>query len=94
MRVVVELCGTNHFGEISWPTVIFTVHKTMMTRLNPLNTKGNLFYIRTQCVPRCKHSPLRLYKTSLLMFYKAKVVVCSEIRTKHINAMWAPRRIF
>jgi hypothetical protein len=28
------------------------------------------------------------------MFYKAKVAVCSETRTKHINAMWAPRRIF
>jgi hypothetical protein len=28
------------------------------------------------------------------MFYKAKVAVCSEVRTKHINAMWAPRRIF
>jgi hypothetical protein len=28
------------------------------------------------------------------MFYKAKVAVCSEIRTKHINATWAPRRIF
>jgi hypothetical protein len=28
------------------------------------------------------------------MFYKAKVAVYSEIRTKHINAMWAPRRIF
>jgi hypothetical protein len=28
------------------------------------------------------------------MFYKSKVAVCSEIRTKHINAMWAPRRIF
>jgi hypothetical protein len=28
------------------------------------------------------------------MFYKAKVAVCSEIRTKHLNAMWAPRRIF
>jgi hypothetical protein len=28
------------------------------------------------------------------MFYKAKVAVCSEIRTKHINAVWAPRRIF
>jgi hypothetical protein len=28
------------------------------------------------------------------MFYKAKVAVCSEIRTKHIKAMWAPRRIF
>jgi hypothetical protein len=28
------------------------------------------------------------------MFYKAKVAVCSEIRTKHIYVMWAPRRIF
>jgi hypothetical protein len=28
------------------------------------------------------------------MFFKAEVAVCSEIRTKHINAMWAPRRIF
>jgi hypothetical protein len=28
------------------------------------------------------------------MFYKAQVAVCSEIRTKHVNAMWAPRRIF
>jgi hypothetical protein len=27
------------------------------------------------------------------MRYKAKVAVCSEIRTKHINAMWAPCRI-
>jgi hypothetical protein len=28
------------------------------------------------------------------MLYKAKVAVCSEIRTKHINATWAPRRSF
>jgi hypothetical protein len=28
------------------------------------------------------------------MFYKAKVAVCSEIRTKHINAMWAARTIW
>jgi hypothetical protein len=28
------------------------------------------------------------------MFYKAKVAVCSEIRTKHMNAVWAPCRIF
>jgi hypothetical protein len=27
---------------------------------NPLKTKDNMFSIRTQCVPRCKHSPLRL----------------------------------
>jgi hypothetical protein len=28
--------------------------------INPLKTKGSLFYIRTQFVPRCKHSTLRL----------------------------------
>jgi hypothetical protein len=27
------------------------------------------------------------------MFYKAKVAVYSEIRTKHINAMWAMRKV-
>jgi hypothetical protein len=27
------------------------------------------------------------------MFYKVKVAVYSEIRTKHINATWAPRTI-
>jgi hypothetical protein len=31
-------------------------------RINPLMTKGNLFYIRTQLVPRCKHSPPQLRK--------------------------------
>jgi hypothetical protein len=25
------------------------------------------------------------------VFYKGKVVACSEIRTKHIYAMWAPQ---
>jgi hypothetical protein len=33
---------------------------TCVLRRNPLKTKGNLFYIRTQCVPRCKHSAPRL----------------------------------
>jgi hypothetical protein len=28
------------------------------------------------------------------MLYREIIAVCSEIRTKHINAMWAPRRIF
>jgi hypothetical protein len=28
------------------------------------------------------------------MFYKAKVAVYSEIRTKHINAIWPPRENF
>jgi hypothetical protein len=28
--------------------------------INPLKTERNMFYIRTQCVTRCKHSALRL----------------------------------
>jgi hypothetical protein len=54
---------------------------------NPLKEKRNLFYMRTQFVPRSKHSPPRLYKTSHLMLYKSKVAVCSEIHTKHINTL-------
>jgi hypothetical protein len=44
-------------------------------------------YKRTLCVPRSKRSPPLLYRTYLLMLYKAKVADCSEVRTKHINAM-------
>jgi hypothetical protein len=35
---------------------------------------------------RAVNTPL-VIKTNLLMFYKAEAAVCSEIRTKHINAM-------
>jgi hypothetical protein len=30
------------------------------TCIQPFKDEAYLFYIRTQCVPRCKHSPLRL----------------------------------
>jgi hypothetical protein len=50
---------------------------------NLLKTKRNMLYISNQPVPRSKHSPQRLYKTKQLIMYKAKVAVCSEIRTKH-----------
>jgi hypothetical protein len=53
----------------------------------PFKDKAYLFYGRTQHIPRCKNSPLQLYKTNPLMFYKAKIAVCSEIRTEHINTM-------
>jgi hypothetical protein len=33
-----------------------------------------------------------MIKTNLLI--KSKVAVCSETHTRHVNAMWAPRRIF
>jgi hypothetical protein len=51
--------------------------------VNLLKTKRNLLYTRNQSVPRCKHFQSRLYKTSQLMIYKTKFVLCSEILTKH-----------
>ena len=36
----------------------------------------------------------RLYKTNLLMLHTSKVAVWSDIRTKHIHAVWAPCRVF
>jgi hypothetical protein len=42
----------------------------------------NMLHIRNQSVPRCKHFTT-VIKTSQLMMYKAKIVVCSEIRKKH-----------
>jgi hypothetical protein len=56
--------------------------------MNPLKTKHRLLNLKSQFVPRSKHSPLRLYKTYLLTLYKV------QVHTKHINAMWAPCRIF
>ena len=49
---------------------------------NLLKTKHNLLYIRNQSVPRSKHFPPRFKKTNHLIMYKAKVAVCSDIRTK------------
>jgi hypothetical protein len=81
-----------YLGKIWRHCVILGVFKIDLAKAS-VKDEAYLFYIRTQCLPRCKHSP-PVIKTSLLMFYKVKVVFCSEIRTKHINAMWAPRRIF
>ena len=49
---------------------------------NLLKTKRNPLYIRNQPVPRSKHFP-PVIKTNQSMLYKAKVAVCSDIRTKH-----------
>jgi hypothetical protein len=32
----------------------------MQVGFQPFKDEAYLFYIRTECVPRCKHSPLRL----------------------------------
>jgi uncharacterized C2H2 Zn-finger protein len=47
-------------------------------------------HINTLCgqnVPRSKHTPSRLKKTSQLMLYSEIIAVCSQIHTKHINTL-------
>jgi hypothetical protein len=64
--------GTKHFGKNKWNSISCAPYKEYFDRVllqyvisfaartfNPLKTK-RMFYIRTQCVPRCKHSLLRL----------------------------------
>ena len=43
-------------------------------------------YIKTQSVPRSKHS-VSVIKTSQLMLYREIIAVCSQIHTKHINTL-------
>jgi hypothetical protein len=42
--------------------------------------------LKTQSVPRSKHTPF-VIKTRQLMLYREIIVVCSEIHTKHINTL-------
>jgi hypothetical protein len=48
--------------------------------------KMNLFYLKTQFVPRSKHT-VSVIKTSPLMLYREIIAVCSEIHTEHINTL-------
>jgi hypothetical protein len=46
---------------INLPFFVFEFPALQFTQANQLfKDEAYLFYIRTQCVPRCKHSPLRL----------------------------------
>jgi hypothetical protein len=56
-----------------------------------VNVKPGGLYLNFQPVPRSKHTPSRLYKTSQLMLYREIIAVCCEIHTKH--TVWAERRI-
>jgi len=49
---------------------------------NPLQTKRRPLYLKTQSVPRCKHS-ISVIKGNQLMLYGTEVAVCSQINTKH-----------
>jgi len=43
-------------------------------------------YVKTQSVPRSKHS-VSVIQTSQLMLYREIMAVCSEIHTKQINTL-------
>jgi len=50
-------------------------------------------YIKTQPVPRSKHTA-SVIKSSQLMLYREIIVLCSQTHRIHINtAVWAERRI-
>ena len=51
--------------------------------INLLNTKRNLLYTRTEARTVQQTLSTMVIKTNQLTTYKAKVAVCSDIRTKH-----------
>jgi len=59
------------------------IHKK---HINTLCGQDVEMYIKTQSVPRSKHSVL-VTKTNLLMQYREIIAVCSEIHTKLINIL-------
>jgi len=46
----------------------------------------NWRYVKTQSVPRSKHS-VSVLKASQLMLYREIIAVCSQVDTKHINTL-------
>jgi len=40
-----------------------------------------------------KTHPISAIKTDQFMLYVAQVAVCSQINTKHINTVWAERKV-
>jgi len=54
--------------------------------INTLCGKNVELYIKTQSVPRSKHS-VSVIKTSQLMLYREIIAVCFQIHTKHTNAL-------
>jgi hypothetical protein len=52
------LCTSNSEAKFTFVIRVFTVK--VVVSVYPFKDEACLFYIRTQCVPRCKHSPPRL----------------------------------
>ena len=66
---------------------IFAVCSQIHTKhINAVCGQNVELYIKTQSVPRSKHT-VSVIKTSQLMLYREIIAVCSEIHTKHINTV-------
>jgi hypothetical protein len=50
-----------------------------------LKKKRNLFYLKSQFVPRCEHL---CCKTDQLMLYTEKSLLCFGMPTRHTNVLW------
>ena len=59
------------------------IHKNHINTLCGQNVE---LYIKTQSVPRSKHT-VSVIQTSQLMLYREIIAVCSQIHTKHINTL-------
>jgi len=46
-----------------------------------------MFYVKTQVIPRNNTLFISVIKTDRFMLCKAKVAVCSEVRTKHTDTV-------
>ena len=69
------------YGEIM--TVCSEIHTK---HINTLCGQNVDMYIKTQFVPRSKHT-ISVIQTSQLMLYREIMAVCSQIHTKHINTL-------
>ena len=78
--------GTWLFYPCSFVFSLYKVH-TSTWLFWPLRKKyWPPLHLNTQSVPRSKHNPSRLQKTSQLMLYRE--IFLSDILTKHINKLW------
>ena len=74
-REIIAVCSQIHTKHIN--TAVWAERRILF--------KPEL-YLKTQPVPRSKHS-VSVMKTSQLMLYREIIAVCSQIHTKHTNIL-------
>jgi hypothetical protein len=82
---------TDILSVVEWLEVRIRVSDVNVKYVNPLRTKRNLLYLKTQFVPRSKHSPFGVMKTGRFMLYRPKAL--SALNT-YERTLYAERRIF